>query len=255
MKTIKELADELGVVDQTVRNEILKQEIQMSKVRNSKTKAVYVLEDVDAASVKAAIQGRRNSKTNSNNGEKAKGEILKPNQKTHLEMSKRVEELEFEVENLAEQLNEKDNQLKAKEAALEEKTGELKAKDDALNEKDEEIRTIKQAHAEQIRSMTQDYDDKIRSMTESFTDRLLNLEENYSKEREEQRKQVSDLTAALKHQQELLENEQKMHAKSVLAIEQHNDRAWWQFWKPKRRPDTIVNTVYQEADQEHQGDL
>ena len=234
MKTIKELADELGVVDQTVRNEILKQEIQMSKVRNSKTKAVYVLEDVDAASVKAAIQGRRNSKTNSNNGEKAKGEILNSNQKTNLEMSKRIEELEVEVESLTEH---------------------LKTKDAALNEKDEEIRKIKQAHEEQIRSITQDYDDKIRNMMQGYTDQILKQEENHAKEREEHRKQVSDLTAALKHQQELLENEQKMHAKSVLAIEQHNDRAWWQFWKPKRRPDTIVNTVYQEADQEHQGEV
>ena len=178
MKTIKELADELGVVDQTVRNEILKQEIQMSKVRNSKTKAVYVLEDVDAASVKAAIQGRRNSKTNSNNGENGTKPILKPNQIITLEMSKKIEDLEVRVEELTEQIKERDA---------------------ALKEKDEQLRKMAESYTERLLNLEENNAKERAELTKQVSDLTAALKHQQELLENEQKLHAKNILAIEQH--------------------------------------------------------
>lgn len=202
MITIKSLADKLGVSDQTIRNEIQRQEIQITKVRNSKTKAVYVLENVDAASIEAAILDRRKPKRKPNLENNSKLESQNQRENQTLEFSKQIENLESKVEDLAEQLEKANAALREKEEAIRQKENELeeqRAKASAeLKEKNEEIQRV----------------------TLSYTERLLNLEESHAE-------QLRSMTVINENISVSLRAEQAKNSQLQLRIEQHDERSWW----------------------------
>ena len=184
MKTVKDLMNELGVSDQTIRNEAKSQNI--TQIKNGK---FYYYGDEDAERISTAIASRNNSKRRKENTQKLQqvNDFVKFLENELKVKNDRIEKLENEKAFLMKQ--------------LEDVTASLKAEQENLKAEQEKVK------AEQ---------------------------------------------ANVKAAQENLKAAQQLHAKSMLSIEQHNDRAWWQFWKPKR---TIVNTVYQEAEQDQQGDV
>ena len=183
MKTVKDLMNELGVSDQTIRNEAKSQNI--AQIKNGK---FYYYADEDAERISTAITSRNNSKR----------------RRESVQKSQQVNDFVKFLEN------------------------ELKVKNDRI----EKLENEKAFLMKQL---------------EDVTTSLRTEQENLKAEQEKLKAEQANVKAA----QENLKAAQQLHAKSMLSIEQHNDRAWWQFWKPKR---TIVNTVYQEAEQDQQGD-
>ena len=128
MKTSKELAEELGVVTQTIRNEANNQGIEPTK----QGKYFYFADD-DAASIKAEILGRRTDKeTNKREQNKRKTDKQQSNhvfalQKEIRDKDKQIETLQNEKAFLMKQLADATESLKAAHESLNNITESLKA--------------------------------------------------------------------------------------------------------------------------------
>lgn len=158
MKTVKEIAGELHVTPQAVRNEIAKQSIKTNKLTHGNGRALCV-SDSDADAIKQAFSRRSDSKKQTKqsieaNKAKSKNDelaLLSEAEKKALQNDMMKQQIDF----LTDQIKAKDEQIRAKDEQIRALGERLEAAQEIARTAQEMAKTAQALHAGTLQKITQ----------------------------------------------------------------------------------------------------
>lgn len=197
MKTIKQIADEIGVSKQSIRNEIAKQGLQSSLRKNGNQ---FAIDEKSEILIKSAFESRNGKvtakvvcKDNANQNVK-----VADNQNEQVcDYQKKIDILEIDNKRLLEEIELLKDRLKENKEEVIYLRSQLTEKDKQLKEKDNQIATLN-----------------------------IRLEESHRLLDQQQQLQ------AMEKKIQVLENKQEA---GVESVQEHQEtKHWWETWKELR---------------------